>query len=60
MGLSNGGAPGYIVSLTSDNPQILDETAQALMRDIRALPNAGSVTSTKSLARENCASTPIH
>ena len=52
VGLSNGGAPGYIVSLTSDNPQILDETAQALMRDIRALPNAGSVTSTKSLARE--------
>ena len=52
VGLSSGGAPGYIVSLTSDNPQILDETAQALMRDIRALPNAGSVTSTKSLARE--------
>ena len=52
VGLSNGGEPGYMVSLTSDNPQILDETAQALMRDIRALPNAGSVTSTKSLARE--------
>mgnify|MGYP002752110065 FL=1 len=52
VGLSNGGTPGYILSLTSDNPQILDETAQALMHDIRALPNAGSVTSTKSLARE--------
>ena len=49
---SNGGEPGYMVSLTSDNPQILDQTAQALMHDIRALPNAGSVTSTKSLARE--------
>ena len=52
VGLSNGGTPGYILSLTSDNPQLLDDTAQALMRDIRALPNAGSVTSTKSLARE--------
>ena len=52
VGLSAGGEPGYMVSLTSDNPQILDETAQALMHDIRALPNAGSVTSTKSLARE--------
>ena len=52
VGLSAGGEPGYMVSLTSDNPQILEETAQALMRDIRALPNAGSVTSTKSLARE--------
>ena len=52
VGLSAGGEPGYMVSLTSDNPQILEETAQALMRDIRALPNAGSITSTKSLARE--------
>ena len=58
VGLSNGGEPGYIVSLTSDNPRLLEETAQALMHDIRALPNAGTVSSTRSLAREELRITP--
>ncbi|MDO4643761.1 MAG: efflux RND transporter permease subunit [Cardiobacteriaceae bacterium] len=52
VGLSTGGTAGYIVELTSDNPQLLDETAQALMRDIRALPNAGTISSSKSLPHE--------
>ncbi|MDO4776568.1 MAG: efflux RND transporter permease subunit [Cardiobacteriaceae bacterium] len=52
VGLSNGGDPGYAISLTSDNPQLLEDTAQALMRDIRALPNAGMISSSRNLTRE--------
>lgn len=52
VGISIGGDPGYILSLTGDNSRLLEETAQAVMRDIRALPNAGAVSSSKSLARE--------
>ena len=52
VGLSTGGEPGYAIVLTGDNPQILDETAQALIRDIRALPNAGMVSSNRSMTRE--------
>ncbi|MDO5091198.1 MAG: efflux RND transporter permease subunit [Cardiobacteriaceae bacterium] len=52
VGLSNGGDPGYSISLTGDNPDLLEATAQALMRDIRALPNAGLISSSRSLARE--------
>lgn len=52
VGISVGGDPGYQISLTSDNAALLDETVQALMHDIRALPNAGMVSSNRSLRRE--------
>lgn len=52
VGLSNGGEPGYAIVLTGDNAQILQDTAQALLREIRALPNAGTVASNDSLSRE--------
>ncbi|PYE36445.1 efflux RND transporter permease subunit [Psychrobacter fozii] len=58
VGLSSGGETGYNFSLTSSNPQVLEETAQQIMSDIRALPGAGSVTSDRSLPRQELTVTP--
>ena len=52
VGLSNGGEPGYSVALTGDNIPLLEATARTLMHEIRTLPNAGTVSSNLSLARE--------
>ncbi|WP_367105380.1 efflux RND transporter permease subunit [uncultured Psychrobacter sp.] len=52
VGLSSGGETGYSFSLTSTNPQVLEQTVQQVMADIRALPIAGSVTSDRSLPRQ--------
>lgn len=51
VGISSGGGSGYNFSLTSSNPEILEQTAQQIMTDIRALPAAGDVTSDRSLPR---------
>lgn len=52
VGLSSGGESGYKFSLTSTNPQLLEQTAQQIMADIRKLPLAGDVTSDRSLPRQ--------
>ncbi|MEK6200439.1 MAG: efflux RND transporter permease subunit, partial [Psychrobacter sp.] len=52
VGLSSGGETGYSFSLTSTNPQVLEQTAQQIMTDIRALPIAGTVTSDRSLPQQ--------
>ena len=52
VGLSSGGGSGYDFSLTSTNPEILEQSAQQIMSDIRALPTAGAVTSDRSLPRQ--------
>lgn len=51
VGLSSGGETGYNFSLTSSNPELLEQTAQQIMADARALPQAGDVTSDRSLPR---------
>ena len=51
VGISSGGGSGYNFSLTSSNPEILEQTVQQIMTDIRALPTAGDVTSDRSLPR---------
>lgn len=58
VGLSNGGETGYNFSLTSTNPQILEQTVQQIMADIRTLPSVGSVTSDRSLPRQELTVTP--
>ncbi|MGX8221269.1 efflux RND transporter permease subunit [Psychrobacter celer] len=52
VGLSSGGETGYNFSLTSTNPEVLEQTAQQIMTEIRALPSAGAVTSDRSLPRQ--------
>ena len=52
VGLSSGGETGYNFSLTSTDPQLLEQTVQQMMSEIRALPSAGSVTSDRSLPRQ--------
>ena len=52
VGLSSGGETGYNFSLTSTNPELLEQTAQQITKDIRALPIAGAVTSDRSLPRQ--------
>ena len=52
VGLSSGGESGYNFSMTSTNPQLLEQTAQQIMSEIRSLPSAGSVTSDRSLPRQ--------
>ncbi|WP_367110928.1 efflux RND transporter permease subunit [uncultured Psychrobacter sp.] len=52
VGLSSGGETGYSFSLTSTNPQVLEQTVQQVMADIRGLSIAGSVTSDRSLPRQ--------
>lgn len=58
VGLSSGGESGYNFSLTSTNSQLLEQTAQQIMSDIRALPSAGAVTSDRSLPRQELTVTP--
>lgn len=58
VGLSSGGETGYSFSLTSTNPQVLEQTVQQIMTEIRALPIAGSVTSDRSLPRQELTVTP--
>ena len=58
VGLSSGGESGYNFSMTSTNPQLLEQTAQQIMSEIRSLPSAGSVTSDRSLPRQELTVTP--
>lgn len=58
VGLSSGGETGYNFSLTSSNPEVLEQTVQQIMSDIRALPIAGAVTSDRSLPRQELTVTP--
>lgn len=58
VGLSSGGETGYNFSMTSTNPKLLEQTAQQIMSEIRALPSAGSVTSDRSLPRQELTVTP--
>ena len=58
VGLSSGGETGYNFSLTSTNPEVLEQTAQQIMTEIRALPSAGAVTSDRSLPRQELTVTP--
>ena len=58
VGLSSGGESGYNFSMTSTNPQLLEQTAQQIMSEIRGLPSAGSVSSDRSLPRQELTVTP--
>ena len=58
VGLSSGGETGYNFSLTSTNPEVLEQTVQQIMSEIRELPSAGSVTSDRSLPRQELTVTP--
>lgn len=58
VGLSSGGESGYNFSMTSTNPQLLEQTAQQIMSEIRGMPSAGSVTSDRSLPRQELTVTP--
>ena len=58
VGLSSGGETGYNFSLTSTDSQLLEQTAQQIMTEIRALPSAGAVTSDRSLPRQELTVTP--
>jgi multidrug efflux pump subunit AcrB len=58
VGLSSGGETGYNFSLTSTDPQLLEQTVQQMMSEIRRLPTAGSVTSDRSLPRQELTVTP--
>ena len=58
VGLSSGGETGYNFSLTSTDPQLLEQTAQQIMTEIRALPSASAVTSDRSLPRQELTVTP--
>ena len=58
VGLSSGGETGYNFSLTSTDPQLLEQTVQQMMSEIRLLPTAGSVTSDRSLPRQELTVTP--
>lgn len=58
VGLASGGETGYSFALTSTNADLLEQTAQQVMSEIRALPMAGDVTSNRSLPRQELAVTP--
>ncbi|WP_201531851.1 MULTISPECIES: efflux RND transporter permease subunit [unclassified Psychrobacter] len=58
VGLSSGGETGYNFSLTSTDPQLLEQTVQQMMSEIRELPSAGAVTSDRSLPRQELTVTP--
>lgn len=58
VGLSSGGETGYNFSLTSTDPRLLEQTAQQIMTEIRALPSASAVTSDRSLPRQELTVTP--
>lgn len=52
VGIEGGGSEtGYGFSVTSSNKALLDTTAQAMIADIRALPNVANVVSNKSLPK---------
>ncbi|MBO1531935.1 efflux RND transporter permease subunit [Psychrobacter sp. F1192] len=52
VGLALGGETGYNLSLTSTSPEVLEQNAQQMMSEIRALPGVGAVTSDRSLPRQ--------
>ena len=58
VGLSSGGETGYNFSLTGTDPQLLEQTVQQMMSEIRELPSAGAVTSDRSLPRQELTVTP--
>lgn len=58
IGLSSGGESGYSFALTSTNSELLEQMAQQVMNEIRSLPEAGSVTSNRSLPRQELSITP--
>lgn len=58
VGLSSGGETGYSFSLTSANPELLEQTVQQVMTEIRSLPNAGNVTSNRSLPMQELSVMP--
>ena len=58
IGLSSGGEAGYSFALTSTNSELLEQMAQQVMTEIRSLPEAGSVTSNRSLPRQELSITP--
>ncbi|WP_010200484.1 efflux RND transporter permease subunit [Psychrobacter sp. PAMC 21119] len=58
VGLSSGGESGYNFSLTSTSPQLLEQTVQQIMTEIRGLPSVGAVTSDRSLPRQELTVTP--
>ena len=58
IGLSSGGEAGYSFALTSTNPEILEQMAQQVMTEIRSIPEAGSVTSDRSLPRQELSIIP--
>lgn len=58
IGLSSGGEAGYSFALTSTDPDLLEQTAQQVMKEIRSLPEAGSVTSDRSLPRQELSIIP--
>ena len=58
VGLSSSGESGYSFSLTSTNPELLEQTTQQVMAQIRQLPNAGDVTSSRSLPQQELSVIP--
>lgn len=58
VGLSTGGESGYSFSLTSSNASLLDDYSEQVMREIRKLPMASDVTSSKSLPNPEILVTP--
>ena len=54
------GASGekYLIMLTGDDPNALQETATGFERDLRTIPGLGSVTSSASLVRQEIAVRP--
>ncbi|WP_296404474.1 efflux RND transporter permease subunit [Psychrobacter sp.] len=58
VGLSSGGETGYSFSLTSSNPELLEQTVQQVLTEIRSLPNTGNVTSNRSLPMQELSVLP--
>lgn len=58
VGLSSGGESGYSFSLTSSNASLLDDYSEQVMREIRKLPMASDVISSKSLPNPEILVTP--
>jgi multidrug efflux pump subunit AcrB len=57
VGLGGSGEK-YILSVSGDDPQALSAAAQAVERDLRAIPGLGSIASTASLVRPEIAVRP--
>ncbi|WP_227430915.1 efflux RND transporter permease subunit [Psychrobacter sp. I-STPA6b] len=58
VGLSSSGESGYSFALTSTNTHLLEQTAQRVMEDIRNLPMAGDVTSSRGLPQQELSVKP--